>query len=241
MLANIKEAFGVLVKGFNSMSNAQLVKAAVVGGIVIGVAVCSAWVLIRHIKKMHEEANAEMSYERSPIDDILGVNYVGDTDVYEDMDPEAQRICRKLNKSWNKNQRKNRTAKKMKSKKAKKVGKKTVKKIRDAMKRDENTVVVSLFDGPSPLIFDEDDEDSYMEELAKAMSPAHRKDHIGKGKKKSKIIDPEHMSRIAAICMQWGEPDADEDAIHEQMNEIADELGMDIEELEEAISKTIGG
>lgn len=106
-------------------------------GIMAGVTVFTAWVLIKRAKKMHDAANVDNASTEatSPVDEILhGKDYVNNVDDYDDMDPAARELCRKLNKM-------------RKSKKAKK---------KAAKKRAEsNERIVSLF-GDS---FDKDMDD----------------------------------------------------------------------------------
>ena len=71
-------------------------------GVMAGIAVFTGYIMIRRFRKMYNEAHAEKSTRRSQVDEILGVNYVTDPDAFDEMDPEAQRICRKLNKSMKK-------------------------------------------------------------------------------------------------------------------------------------------
>lgn len=69
-------------------------------GVMAGVTVFTAWVLIKRAKKMHKNSNQEERNEAtSPVDEILhGRDYVNNVDDFDDMDPAARELCRKLNK-----------------------------------------------------------------------------------------------------------------------------------------------
>ena len=99
--------FGEVIKAGAAILDGIPMGAIIKAAVAVGITVFTAWVLIKRTKKMHEEANKKSNETYSPVDEILsGHNYVGNVDDFDDMDPEARDICRKLNKNWRKRKKK---------------------------------------------------------------------------------------------------------------------------------------
>lgn len=123
----IKAAASAGITAISKVPVSGLIKA----GIFIGVAGFTFWVMVRRTKKMRKEMHNNEEVFRSPVDEILGKNYAGNVDDFDDLDPAAKEICKTLNKSYRK-----------KHKKAK----------RKAKSRSNKDVrVVSLFDDPTDI------------------------------------------------------------------------------------------
>ena len=91
--------------GLKLLENAP-VGGLIKAGVLIGVAGFTCWVMIKRTLKMRKEAQeSESGLFRSPVDDLLNNNYVANPDAYDDLDPEARRICKELNKSWKKSRK----------------------------------------------------------------------------------------------------------------------------------------
>lgn len=87
----------IVKKGAETLSEAPI-SGVIKAGIFVGCVVFTAYVLIRHIRKNQKAANEDPERRRSPVDEILGkANYVADPDSFDDMDPLAKKICKKLN------------------------------------------------------------------------------------------------------------------------------------------------
>ena len=123
MTATIKKLFQAGLKVLEKAPVSGIIKA----GIMVGVSAFTLWVMIKRTKKMRHE-DEESSLFRSPVDEILSHNYVGDPEAFDDLDPEAQRICKKLCRGW------------------KRPKKSSKKKAKAKKNENEHVRVVSLFD-----------------------------------------------------------------------------------------------
>lgn len=90
----VKELVTKGAEALNDVPVSGLIKA----GIFVGAVVFTAYVLIRHIRRNEKTAHEDPERRRSPVDEILGkANYVADPESFDDMDPLAKKICKKLN------------------------------------------------------------------------------------------------------------------------------------------------
>jgi hypothetical protein len=214
MWSTIKAAASSALQIASKVPVSGIVKAAVF----VGVCAFTVWVMIRHTKKVHEESGEEGQENRSIVDEILGKSYATDPDAYDDMDPEARRICKKLNKT---------------RKKGKKKGKKVT------PKKKENYRTVSLFekdydddeeeDRPPPRFFKNADEMLfYDEQRRKAAKP----------RKKRKVkIDKEHASQLKQLIKEWKEAGCvDDETFKRRLDSIARDLGYSVRDLDDAVS-----
>lgn len=191
-------------------------------GVMAGIAVFTGVIMIKRAIKMYKEAHAEKSSRRSPVDDILGVNYVTNPEAFDDLDPEAQRICRKLNKS----------AKKRKKPRKFKFRKKPEKQPKPA----KNAEVVSLFDDDDPF----GKQPTFYGDANEMMWGEKRKGK-GEGKKPKRrrvVIDKEHLEALKAICEEWKTSGLDAEYFRDRIDAIAKELGLPVDTLDQAISES---
>ena len=87
----------IVQKGAEVLKDAP-VSGVIKAGIFVGCVAFTAYVLIGSLRRNRKVANDDPDRRRSPVDEILGKsNYVSDPDAFDDMDPLAQKICRKLN------------------------------------------------------------------------------------------------------------------------------------------------
>lgn len=182
-------------------------------GIMAGVTVFTAWVLIKRAKKMHAAANVDETTTEaaSPVDEILhGKDYVNNVDDYDDMDPAARELCRKLNKM--------RKSKKAKRKAAKK-------------RAESNERVVSLF-GDS-FGKDVEDEDGKPEKKGGTSKrrPFYKSaadmyyNEFGAGKKKrKKKRNSDDLKRAIRDIARSMDPTNDEGPVANLFKGVADEV-----------------
>ena len=221
--------------GLKLLENAP-VGGLIKAGVLIGVAGFTCWVMIKRTLKMRKEAQeSESGLFRSPVDDLLNNNYVANPDAYDDLDPEARRICKELNKSWKKSR---------KSKKKK------------ASKKERAPKVVSLFnDDADPNLFDPDAEEDEDEEkeVADVPRPTSVLDMlIADDKKRAKrSANPDRVRRIRknirkrkdtarekmrALCQEWKDSGcADAKAFRAKVDQIARDLNLPVDDLDDDI------
>lgn len=139
MIQGFAKAAKAALAALDAVPMGSVIKAAVG----LGVMAFTAYVLIKRVRKM-AKAKKERNY--SPVDEILANDFVVDSEAYDDMDPEARKICKKLHRGgWKK-------AKKRKS------GVYTDKKrAYDKRKKEEA-------DGEVVSLFDNDEDEKEMEE-----------------------------------------------------------------------------
>lgn len=192
------------------------VSAIIKGAVGLGIAVFTAYVLIKRTKKMHKDSHDDTHAHYSPVDEILHNNYVADVDAFDDMDPEAREICKKLNKDW----------KKRKKKKGVRI---YHKKSRD----EDKARVVSLFDDNFDLE-KEDDEPLIREHVfyhsADEMLNAKKR---RRASKKAKDVmksqrTRENMSKLASEWKEYGR--ATKDLANDTLLRVAKELGLTVED-----------
>ena len=130
MFQGFAKAAKAALMALDAVPMGSVIKAAVG----LGVMVFTAYVLIKRARKM-TKAKKERNY--SPVDEILANDFVVDSDAYDDMDPEARKICKKLHRGgWKK------------AKKRKSGVYSDKKRAYEKRKREEaDGEVVSLFDG----------------------------------------------------------------------------------------------
>lgn len=126
MVKFIKAAIKAVVKLVDATPMGAIIKA----GVFVGVAAFTAFIMIKRVLEMRKKSNDEKHY--SPVDEILGKSYATDASIFDELDAETKKLCKKLNKG----------------------GKKKKKHVRkeETVKRERPVEVVSLFD-------DVDDED----------------------------------------------------------------------------------
>lgn len=210
-------------------------------GVLIGAAAFTCWVMIKRTLKMKKEAEeSESGLFRSPVDDILSNNYAVNPDAYDDLDPEARRICKELNKSWKKSHKRN--GKKKKS---------TLKKETSKKSKDDNDVkVVSLFDGAN---LDDIDTDVMGKEVADE-APNHVLEMLirdDKKKREKKSVNPDRVKKIKknirkrkesarermrVLCQEWKDSGcADAKAFRDRVDQIARDLNLPVDDLDDDI------
>lgn len=96
MFQGFAKAAKAALMALDAVPMGSVIKAAVG----LGVMAFTAYVLIKRVRKM-TKAKKERNY--SPVDEILANDFVVDSDAYDDMDPEARKICKKLHRGgWKK-------------------------------------------------------------------------------------------------------------------------------------------
>lgn len=130
MFQGFAKAAKAALMALDAVPMGSVIKAAVG----LGVMAFTAYVLIKRVRKM-SKAKKERNY--SPVDEILANDFVVDSEAYDDMDPEARKICKKLHRGgWKK------------AKKRKSGVYSDKKRAYETRKREEaDGEVVSLFDG----------------------------------------------------------------------------------------------
>lgn len=139
MFQGFAKAAKAALMALDAVPMGSVIKAAVG----LGVMAFTAYVLIKRVRKM-TKPKKERNY--SPVDEILANDFVVDSDVYDDMDPEARKICKKLHRGgWKK------------AKKRKSGVYSDKKRVYEKRKREEaDGEVVSLFDGEDEKEMEED-------------------------------------------------------------------------------------
>ena len=95
MIQAIKAALKAGLHLLDGVPMGAVIKAAVG----LGVMAFTTYVLIKRTRKMAEKDKQNVS----PVDEILENNYLVDSEVFDDMDPEARKICKKLHRGgWRK-------------------------------------------------------------------------------------------------------------------------------------------
>lgn len=194
-------------------------------GIIVGVAVFTAVILVKHVTKVYKDTHNPRSVNRSPVDEILGVNYVTDSSAFEELDPEAQRICRELNKAAKKKKRGTKASKHKLPKLPKKA-----------------TPVVSLFDGPAPMV-DEDDipvvETPRYADAHEMMWKEARAPKKATKRRRKAPIDREHLLELKQICDEWKSSGRNAEAYRGRVDAIAKELGLSVDTLDQAVNESM--
>lgn len=229
----IKEA---VKAGLEVMSKAP-VSGIIKAGIFVGVAGFTLWVMIRRTKKMHEDAQ-EKRYT-SPVDEILGKSYATDPDVYDDMDPIAKKICKKLNRGWkSKKKRKKEAAKRAQ----REVRYKTVSVFDDddfdlnADEEAEEEAPAKKSTSKKEYHFYEDANDMLMAESARRK----RKKNPAKVKKAKENYrrNKAKKSSMETLAKEWKESGvADSKTAKKRLDEIARELGLPVDDIDDRISE----
>lgn len=230
-------------EGMEVISNAPI-GGIIKGAILIGVTGFTFWVMVTRVKEMVEEAREDHSEKRAPVDDILGVNYTVNPDDFADMDPEAQRICRKLNK----------TVKHYGTRfgRKKSSGKKKSNKPSGAKKPEEKAKVVSVFDDGPVVEEDEEIHEPRFYKDAQEMLLKNRKTvrkNVQKGKRNARKaaqvkgkpkISQKGMMDLKKICDEWYQSGcANTDSFRKRVDAIAKEFGLRVDELEDAITDKV--
>ena len=197
-------------------------------GVFVGVAAFACWVMIKRTKKMHDAAHEDTARRRSPVDEILGKSYVSDADAYDDMDPVAKKLCKKLNRSWN--------GKAKKKKKTQKSSK------RDVI--DDRVKIVSVFDDEIGEDGDRRKHDFMYYTDADAMNhhlhpTKKKKSKKGKSKKKGKK-PVSLLEELKHIGYEWKESGvADPKVARDRVDKIARELGLPVDDFDDNIDEDI--
>lgn len=230
MWAAIKAAAQTGLEIISKVPMSGIIKAAVF----VGIVGFTFWVMVRRTKKMHEDAT-EKRYT-SPVDEILGKSYATDTDAYDDMDPAAKKLCKKLNKGWKSKKRRKKDAAKKK-----------------AQKKPE-PVTVSLFpnddydeevDPPKsdrPHFYRSSEEVLWEESKKKKRKPNPEKVKKAKAnaRKNRSKIDSKHMQDLKDLCMEWKESGCASTAeFKKRLDKIAEELGLPVDSIDDAIDDSL--
>lgn len=219
MTAIVKKILQVGSKILEKTPIVNLVKA----GILVGVSAFTCWVLIRRTKKMRHEDEDQVLFH-SPVDEILRHNYVADPDAFDDLDPKAQEICRKLTKGW-KRPKKNRK--------------------KNARKDKDNVRIVSLFDDedfekevadPSPvyhsaldMVLDMDKKKKrWKDRKADPEKVAKAKENIRKHRMSGK-------SKMDKIRHEWETAGFNSKSVREKLDAIARELNLPVDDKDDDI------
>lgn len=205
----VKGILNAIGTALDNIPIGRLIKIAVGAG----VALFTAWVLIKHTKKLREEAKrqeemTEYGINYSPVDEILNngeMNYVTNPKAFDEMDPVAKELCKKL-----------RTTKKKKKKH--KAASNAIKEE----KKEEKSSIVSLFDD----FIERRDESNrrYNEESEKRKIRMKEMSESIAKKGGIKNIRLRNNAHLKNAWKEFGSSNAD------RLRRIAHEVGLDIPE-----------
>lgn len=223
MFKFIKAAAKAVLKLVDATPISAIIKA----GIFVGVAAFTAYIMIKRVLEMRKKSTDEKQY--SPVDEILGKSYVTDSSVFDELDAETKKLCKKLNKG------------------GKRKKKKVVRKEETEKQRPVQTV--SLFDD------DDDDYDPATATLAEqflhgwkggrtandllieeAQRKNARKANTSRSKKKKVNYDKERRSATRQSVSDLGFFAKEyADVSKEKLLKVAKELGLPVDDIDEDI------
>lgn len=195
-------------------------------GVFVGVAAFACWVMIKRTKKMHEAAHDDPEQRRSPVDEILGKSYVSDVDAYDDMDPVAKKLCKKLNRGWNGKGKKKKKAQKAKRNVA-----------------DDRVKVVSVFDEVEEGGERKSRDFTYFTDadaMNQHMHPNKKKKSKKKGKKGVSKKPTSLLDELKTIGYEFKESGiTDPKVARDRVDKIAREMGLPVDDFDDDVSEDI--
>lgn len=188
-----------------------------------GVAVFTAYILIKRTKKMHEASQDDADTQYSPVDEILhGNNYAGNVDDFDDMTDEAKKICKKLNKGWRKGKKRKSVKARKRNKSAQTVSLFEDEDLDDVTEEDLKNIDRHFYKDATDMLFNE-------EKIRKT-----KKGHVKPNVKKR--INDRREANAKKIVEEWKEFAG---VSKETLLKTAKDLGLYVDDIDEEIDDEI--
>lgn len=173
--------------------NAIPLGAIVKGAVFVGVAAYTAYVLVKRHKKIVKESEPETAENFSPVEEILKNGPLTSDDAFEDMDEEAQKICKNLRKTPKKKMFKKGKEKKQKNALLSDDDLTEITRIRDL--GDDPTVEETIEDLRTTSLFDE--------RIYKMMNEKPKKKKLKPSKKAKEVMSKKKKRKDMNLMEEW--------------------------------------